>query len=332
MYLWKDRRLHLKLTRLGLEYLGAMLGVCVLAGRTGNNLLYLPFSLMLSLFLVSGWVSRAALQDLRLEAVEEGNLFARVKGGIKVRLLDRKPRRVRALEVHLRLENGRAEPGFYGGGSCGGSRGGSRSREEGLVVLHARVERRGWCRLVELELLTAYPFGFIEKSWRYPLVQKVLVLPHPRTSARAQDFSGEALRTRPSAGDVSPDGARPYRPGDSTRRVHWKRTAQRRAPWVRTFEGEETMGLRLRLDLLRWAPGRDFERELEQLSGAVLQARLQKKEVSLEIQGSEGLRDFAGHTECWRALALAEAQGSGVPPTEGGFPPRMETSPQEASP
>ena len=312
MYLWKDRRLHLKLTRLGLEYLGAMLGVGVLAVQSGNNLLYLVFSLMLSLFLVSGWVSRAALQDLRLEAVEEGNLFARVKGGIKVRLLDRRPRRVRALEVRLRLEEGRVEPGFYGGGS--------RSREEGLVVLHARVERRGWCRLAELELLTAYPFGFIEKSWRYPMEQRVLVLPHPRTSARAQDFSGEALRTRPSAGDVSPDGARPYRPGDSTRRVHWKRTAQRRAPWIRTFEGEEAMGLRLRLDLLRWVPGRDFERELEQLSGAVLQARLQKKEVSLEIQGSEGLRDFAGHTECWRALALAEAQGSGLPGAGRGLP------------
>jgi len=124
------------------------------------------------------------------------------------------------------------------------------------VVLHARVERRGWCRLGELELKTAYPFGFIEKSWRFPLERQVLVLPHPRTSSQALDLSGEALRTRPAAGDVSPEGARPYRTGDSTSRVHWKRTAQRRAPWIRTFEGEEAVGLRLKLDLLRWEPGR----------------------------------------------------------------------------
>jgi uncharacterized protein (DUF58 family) len=303
MYLWKDRRLRLNLTRLGMEYLGAMLLVGLVAVNSGNNLLYLVFSLMLSLFLVSGWVSRAALQDIRLEGVEEGNIFARVRGGIKVRLQDRRPRRLRALEVRLDLEEGRAEPGFYGGGV--------RTKEEGLVVLHARVERRGWCRLGELELKTAYPFGFIEKSWRFPLGRQVLVLPHPRTTSRALDLSGEALRTRPAAGDVSPEGARPYRTGDSTTRVHWKRTAQRRAPWVRTFEGEEAVGLRLRLDLLRWAPGRDFERELEQLSGAILQTRLQKREVSLEIHGTEGLREFSGHPECWRALALAQAEGDG---------------------
>ncbi len=305
MYLWKDRRLRLNLTRLGLEYLGAMLLVGLVAVNSGNNLLYLVFSLMLSLFLVSGWVSRAALQDILIEAVEEGNIFARVRGGIKVRLLDRRPKRLRALEVRLELEGGRAEPGFYGGGQ--------RMREDGLVVLHARVERRGWCRLGELELKTAYPFGFIEKSWRFPLERQVLVLPHPRTSSHPQDFSGEALRTRPSQGDVSPEGVRPYRTGDAISRVHWKRTAQRRVPWIRTFEGEEAAGLRLKLDLLRWLPGRDFERELEQLSGAVLQTRLQKREVSLEIQGTEGLREFAGHPECWRALALAQAEGLRAP-------------------
>jgi hypothetical protein len=71
------------------------------------------------------------------------------------------------------------------------------------------------------------------------------------------------------------------------------------------------MGLHLRLDLLAWAPGRPFERELERLSGAVLQARLQKRDISLDVQGAEGTRGFHGHTACWRALALAQAAGTG---------------------
>ena len=305
MYLWKDRRLRLELTRLGLEYLGALLLVGGMAVNSGNNLLYVVFSLMLSLFLVSGWVSRAALRDIRVESVEEGNLFARVRGGIKVRLLDRRPRRTRALELHLELEDGRAEPGFYGGG-----RG---AREDGLVVLHVRAERRGWRALGDLELRTAYPFGFIAKSWRFTLDRRVLVLPHPRTAPPVPDSTGEAFRNRPAPGDVSPEGARPYRVGDSPGRVHWKRTAQRRMPWVRTFEGEEPAGLRLKLDLGHWAPGRDFERELEQLSGAILQTRLQKRDVALEIQGAEGVRDYEGHSACWRALALAQAEGRRPP-------------------
>jgi uncharacterized protein (DUF58 family) len=246
-------------------------------------------------------VSRAALKDLTLESLEEGNLFARVRGGIRVRFQDRRPRRLRALELRLDLEDGRAEPGFYGGGLD--------AKDSPLVVLHARVERRGWCLLRGLELKTSYPFGFIEKSWNFPLQQRVLVLPHPRTSAQPLTLAGEARRTRSVPGDVSPEGARPYRRGDALSRVHWKRTAQRRTPWVRTFEGEESHGLQLKLDLARWAAGRDFERELERLSGAILQTRLQKREVFLEVHSTEGLREYAGHSECWRALALAVAQG-----------------------
>lgn len=306
MYLWKDRRLRLNLTRLGLEYLAAMILVGLFAMNSGNNLLYLVFSFMLGLFLVSGWVSRAALQELKLGSLEEGNLFARVRGGIRVRLQDRKPRRLRALELRLELEDGRAEPGFYAGGQPAG---GLDVKDTPLVVLHARVERRGWCRLTGLELKTSYPFGFIEKSWHYPLEKKVLVLPHPRTSATSLALAGESRRSRSVPGDVSPEGARPYRRGDALSRVHWKRTAQRRTPWVRTFEGEESHGLQLKLDLARWSPGRDFERELERLSGAILQTRLQKREVFLEVHSTEGLREHAGHSECWRALALASAQG-----------------------
>ena len=71
------------------------------------------------------------------------------------------------------------------------------------------------------------------------------------------------------------------------------------------------MGLHLRLDLTLWGPGHPFERELEQLSGAVLQARLQKRDISLEVQGLEGIREIRGYAPCWRALALAQAAGTG---------------------
>ena len=78
MNVWKDKRLRLAITRLGAEYLAAMLLLGTFAVTTGNNLLYLVFSMMLGLFLASGWVSRRAIQDLDLVGVEEGNLFARI--------------------------------------------------------------------------------------------------------------------------------------------------------------------------------------------------------------------------------------------------------------
>ena len=68
------------------------------------------------------------------------------------------------------------------------------------------------------------------------------------------------------------------------------------------------------LDLTRWPPGRPFEKELERLSGAILQARLQRKDVALEVISREARRSHQGHTECWRALALAQAEASGADP------------------
>ncbi len=302
MRLWNDRRLRLSLTGLGVQYLLALLAVGAFSVNTGNNLLYLVFSLMLGLFLVSGILSRRALQGLRIVDLEEGNLFARVRGGLRLKLEDAGRGRIRGLELHLALEDGRVEPGFLGAANREG---------ETLVVLQAQAGHRGWTRLRTLEFRTRFPFGLLEKSTFVDLNRDVLILPHPRTPpAQPTRWQGEGQRTQAQEGTSSPEGTRPLRLGDPLGRVHWKRTAQRSQPWVRTFEEERPLGLHLRLDLLDWVPGRSFERELERLSGAILQARLQKRDISLALLGPEGVREVHGHTPCWRALALAEAAGT----------------------
>lgn len=306
MRLWNDRRLRLSLTGLGAQCLVALLATGAFAVNTGNNLLYLVFSLMLALLLVSGIFSRRALGGIKVLGFEEGNLFARVRGGLRLRLEDLHPGRTRGLEVHLTLADGRVAPTFLGATSPTGAT---------LVTLQVRADRRGLTHLQRLELRTRFPFGLIEKSRFISLEEPLLVLPHPRTPpARPATWRGEGHRSQGLDGASSPQGTRPLRPGDAPSRVHWKRTAQRGEPWVRTFEDERPLGLHLRLDLRDWGPGRPFERELERLSGAILQARLQKREISLELRDRTGLRDVEGASPCWRALALATAAGAGSGP------------------
>lgn len=309
MLLWKDRTLRLAITRLGWEYLLALLAIGAFAVNSGNNLLYLVFSLMLGLFLVSGVVSRRSLRALTPLDLDEGNLFARVRGGLRLRFQDGAPKRVRGLELRLSMEGGEVETGFFAGGS---------GDAEPVAVLHARAGKRGWTRLTELELRTRHPFGFLEKAWRFELDRSVLVLPHPRAPQTVPgDPAREGqVRTLPRPGDSSPEGARPMRPGDLPARVHWKRSAQRPQGelWVRTFEEEQPLALHLELDLGAWTPGRTFERELERLSGAILQARLQKREVELVVRGSSGRRRYEGPQACWRMLALSEAEGEAAEP------------------
>jgi len=300
--LWSGRGLRLSLTGLGGQYLLALLAVGAFSVNTGNNLLYLVFSLMLGLFLVSGILSRRALQGLKVKELEEGNLFARVRGGLRLRLQDPGRGRVRGLELLLSMEDGEVQPSFLGAASRSG---------ETSVVFQVRAGHRGWTRLRRLELRTRFPFGLLEKSRFIDLDQPLLVLPHPRTPpAPPTSWRGEGHRTLAQEGVSSPEGARPLRVGDPPGRVHWKRTAQRSQPWVRTFEEERPLGLHLRIDLSAWAPGRPFERELERLSGAILQARLQKREISLEFHGASGAHEARGYTACWRILAQARAEGS----------------------
>lgn len=306
MRLWNDPRLRLSLTGLGAQYLLALLAVGGFAVNTGNNLLYLVFSLMLGLLLVSGVLSRRALQGLRFEGLEAGNHFARMRSGLRLRLQDSGQGRQRGLELHLTLEEGTAQPGFLSAAN---------PRGEARVTLQVLAPHRGWLRLRTLELRTRFPFGFLEKSRFLALDQAVLVLPHPRrTSSLPTRWRGEGHRSQTQEGSSSPEGSRPLRLGDPPGRVHWKRTAQRGQPWVRTFEEERPTGLHLHLDLRSWAPGLPFERELERLSGTILQARLQKREISLELHGAEGVQESHGHTACWRALALTRAIGTGELP------------------
>jgi uncharacterized protein (DUF58 family) len=300
--LWNDRRLRLSLTGLGAQYLLALLVVGAFSVNTGNNLFYLVFSLMLGLFLVSGILSRRALRGIRVVRLEEGRLFARVRGDLRLHLQDPGRSRLRGLELHLTMDDGTVEPTFLGTAGPTG---------ETQVALQVRAAHRGWCRFRTLEFRTRFPFGLIEKSRFVPLDHAALVLPHPRTPpAQSASWRGEGQRPRPQEGTSSPEGARPLRLGDAPGRVHWKRTAQRSQPWVRTYEEERPRGLHLRLDLSAWSPGPSFERELERLSGAVLQARLQKRGLSLELLGPDGSREWHGHTTCWRALALAQAAGT----------------------
>jgi hypothetical protein len=89
---------------------------------------------------------------------------------------------------------------------------------------------------------------------------------------------------------------------------------------VRTFEDEQTSGLSLRLDLKGWDPGPAFERELECLSGGILRARLQRREITLRVEGVGGWREYQGYTPCWRALGFAVAEGGPIQAAGSALP------------
>jgi uncharacterized protein (DUF58 family) len=292
-----------------MQYVAVMTVVGVLGVYTNNNLLHAVFGLMIGLLLVSGWVSRAALLAIQPGQFADGAFFAQTKGGLRLHLSDSKPKRIRCLNIYLEISNCQAEHVFYPSAERkGGQRKAGLGTGEPQPVFSVRPEKRGVANIKSINFSTSHPFGFLEKTKLFPVEMQVLVAPRPVGSESPIGGSGEFADPTPKSGYSGPVGARPFAPGDPTSHVHWKRTAQRGEPWVRLMEGDQPRGVFLELDLTAWAPGQDFEDELERLSGSVLQAKLLRADVMLIILGKHGRRDVHGHRAAWKALAEAEAE------------------------
>jgi len=307
MYLWKDSRLKLKITWLGIQYV-LLTGVVGMLGLfTSNNLLHAIFGMMIGLLLVSGWTSRAAIVGIEPESVGIGTFFAEAKGGLRLRLVDKCPKRTRCLEISAVIPGCHSETAFYQGGRRMVTK---RAGQGGpCVAFPIRPSKRGRTKIARVDFCTSYPFGFLEKTVSFPLDAEFLVVPRPAGFDDPKWGAGDYSEPNPLSGFSSPDGARPFAIGDSMSKIYWKRTAQRGEPWSRNMEGDLPKGLRLELDLDAWGPGNEFEHELERLSGAILKARLLKSAVTLCVYKSGGRTDAVGAIAAWKALSLAEASG-----------------------
>jgi len=117
-----------------------------------------------------------------------------------------------------------------------------------------RLPTRGVLRTVSVRLATAAPLGLLWWS-----VDQVVVLPAPvevapRTgagSSHGREASTDSEgRGRPvPSGSGDPRGVRPYRIGDSRRRVHWRGSAHTGTLMVRESEQQPDVSVRVVADL-----------------------------------------------------------------------------------
>jgi uncharacterized protein (DUF58 family) len=127
-------------------------------------------------------------------------------------------------------------------------------RSERSWVAKVPLTRRGQFRVDPLQVRTGDPFGFFEAVAGvghgvsvvvYPRVER---LPHwriPSASIEGSHASRErALQTTPLATTV-----RPYAPGDSFNRIHWRTTARQGEIQVKEFDLEQTADVWIFLDL-----------------------------------------------------------------------------------
>lgn len=281
----KNRRLEVSVG--GRWYLGFTVLLGVVAINSGNNVIYLLESLLLSALILSGVLSERTLTRVSVEriagraragAAPEDVLIVRNRGFLPLYCLEICEWRGDEVEVlaFLLALPGRAEVRV-------------RSRQ----VLGERG-RRSWNGLA---LATSFPFGFARKIRLLPAAGARIVW--PAVSAAASDARREYARA--GTPEVSPGEIEEIAPWDDVSRVHWPSSARagRLLARPRRMLQEESEVL---LELC--PPGEELERRIRKASGAV------ERGCGRLVLSVDGRRtEVPGKTRALDALALLPKAG-----------------------
>jgi uncharacterized protein (DUF58 family) len=217
---------------------------------SGNNLLFLVFSAMLALLLVSSFMSRLVLAGLELELLLPEHVFARMPMPARVRM-----RNLKRLTPSFSIElSGLKDPIYFPL-----IPGRSTIEAQGEVVFPQRGRHRENLFVIS----TKFPFGFLRKSTTVTLHRETIVYPAIEARERMEllldSISGELeSNTRGDGRDFY--RIRPYEALDSARHVDWKSSAHTGGLQVREFTRDRQRTVEIFFDR-RIVPGQQQEFE-----------------------------------------------------------------------
>lgn len=127
-------------------------------------------------------------------------------------------------------------------------------RGERSWVARVPLVRRGHYRVDQVVIRTGDPFGFFESYAAVGRASSVIVYPRVEAlpgwmlpPAQIEGTHAQAVRTAQTTPHVT--SIRPYAPGDSYNRIHWKSSARQGELQVKEFDLEQTADVWVYLDL-----------------------------------------------------------------------------------
>jgi len=214
----KRKKSDLEILKTGYLYIILTLLLGIAGVNTGNNLIYLIVSAMLSFMGLSGYLGRVNLRKLKLDIVLPEEIFAKTDTPIIIRINNGKVLFPSFL-LRIKVRDKSVLIPFLNNKSVG----------ERHIVLN--FERRGKEKIEEIEICSVFPFNFFKRCIGIKVNKDFLVYPFPKKckfqlKSNQQDRykSGKITNERDNSGDIV--GVRNYTPGDSMKLIHWKATAK----------------------------------------------------------------------------------------------------------
>jgi len=286
---WLEHRVRERITTRGILFLSAALLVGGAGFASGNNLLFLVLAAMISVLVVSSFLSRLGIAGLELEIRLPEHVCARQPAPARLVLRNVK-KRVPSFSIRL----AGADPDVFPADLYFPVIPGGASVE---TTVEVRFPRRGIHAEDSFVFSTAFPFGFAERRARVTMRQDLLVYPsiepQPGFELLLAEVAGDAETLFRGLGHDF-YRIRPYIPFESARHVDWRATAHTGELQVREFAREQEILVTLVLDLetppehAAW-----FERALE--CCAFLALRFSRKGARIRFR-----------TQDWQTLVPVE--------------------------
>jgi len=317
------RGLPIEVTTGGVIFVVILVIVAFAAWNTGNNLLFMVFSIMLSTIFVSWAAARVALRDLTVSARFPDHIFAGETAEVIVTLRNAK-RLLPSFSILVEMRGSFDRPGLK-------KRRRSRSRKTTLgyfiYVPHKAAgeqsieqvfPRRGHVLVNGFEISPRFPFGFFRHRRRLG-ARDVDIVVYPKPEPVADELNLLPLHTGHTPSLRRGAGhdlllLRDYQPRDDLRHIDWKATARSRQLTVREFTAEDERRITIVLDT-RLTDDIDeenfrirFESGVTQTASLVQHFIDERAEVCL-VTGMERGRFGIGQEHlyaCLRRLALVQ--------------------------
>ena len=289
----------------------------VAAFSTGEAFLF--YLLYLTILVIGG---SFVLVKLGLTDLEAGYAVSQLHGhvGDKLRVTYTLRNTSRLPKLWLEVHNPTTLPGALPGRAIT-----LPGRSERSWLIRVPLSRRGHFRIEPLHIRTGDPFGFFEAAATvgqgvsvvvYPRLEPIPAWRLPSAVLEGSHASPErTLQTTPLATTV-----RPYAPGDSMNRIHWRSTARHGEIQVKEFDLEQTADAWIILDLQRGiGGGRGDESTTEaaiRAAAAIADKAInENRAVGMTINGSRAAflpadRGARQHQKIMQLLAAVEADGN----------------------
>jgi len=246
---WIGQKVEYKISRAGWLYFGATLLVALAALNTGNNLLFLILSCLVSIILMSGILSSISLAGIELRIGLPEHIFAGQTVRAHVEIINGKltlPSFALRVEAVVPKNSPAAAlletPVFFP----------YLPRQQNMKQsVPVTFLKRGLHVQDTFKIVTRFPFGFLQKARRIVLKSEALVYPSVESNSEVSEiFPGidGSIESYHKGRGQDLHALREYVPTDSASHVHWKASARAGSLMVREFAREDDFRVLLVLD------------------------------------------------------------------------------------